>query len=162
MALGSKSTYFIQQKSKLEDNRKLLLEYLKLKGINSYIIARINIAYLWFCQIENKHRYDGATWSQDLYDIDRLDAKAMFHDYLYIYLNAYGSKKTLRLADFIYIDLLKKMSVPGIYIDWQKWRLFFLREILNYAFINRTFRGKRKPNDSEISYLTYIKEELYK
>ena len=156
MALGSKSYFFLQDEMSLLDYRNRLESLLHIKDFNNDFILFVLQAYDWFSILENNKMYDGATLTQDLYDVGKLDSKALLHDWLYIYLSAYSSKKALRIADDIYIKTLKKFHVFGVYVSWQKFRLFILREILNYAWISRVFRDKEPVNDNQLKLLNDV------
>jgi len=135
----STNTYFYNSKNVLAQGVEDAKVYLWLKG---FYIEQIYIfleAYNYFIKYPN--HYDGATFSQDLYDISGLELASMLHDYLYK-IGGYASKETLRQADAILIRVMRQCNKSGAEIKYRQVRLFILREILNYAWINRTFRGK--------------------
>jgi len=137
MKKGAK--YFYNSKQVLAQGLDDAKDYLRIKG---FYIEQVSIfldAYDYF--IKHPSQYDGATLSQDLYDINGLELGSMLHDYLYK-IGGYADKQSLREADAIHIKILRQCNKSGAEIKYRQARLFILREVLNYAWINRTFRGK--------------------
>lgn len=134
MILTSKSNYFQQSPFKLASNRELLIGYLDLKGFNRTQRKIVLEAYDFF--IENPNRFDGATMSQDLFDLtksgnyDGLEIAAMIHDYIYIHLGANLSRKAMKLADNVMKVVMIKTNKSGFEIG----RRMFLLKIINRPF----------------------------
>lgn len=75
----SRSKFFLQDDYALDMYRDAVEKLLHIKGRT---INEVNIylnAYDFFCKYT--HKFDGATFVKDLYDIPGLDLDAMVHDY---------------------------------------------------------------------------------
>lgn len=145
MILSSKSNYFQQSQETLSANREILITYLVIKKFDRTQRDIILKAYDYF--VENPHRYDGATMSQDLFDLPRngmydgLEIAAMVHDYIYIYLQANLSHKAMKVADQIMKSIMIKTNKSGFEIG----RRMFLLKLVNrpFAWYNRFKTGNR-------------------
>jgi len=133
MALGSSNTYFLKDAFKLKSNWLHLEKDLEIWGYSKKQVQLFKNAYDYF--ILNPTEYDGATMSQDLYDVPGLELAAMKHDYTYIFLKAKYSAKAMRIADFEMYRDMKKMSKCGVQITWRRIRLSIVRRL--YAVYNQ-------------------------
>jgi len=98
--LGSKSSYFHQDKAHLDKCALDMVAYLKLKG---YSYSQINVYLVAFEYFENNpNEFDGATLVKDLCDLPGLDIDAMLHDFHYINCNVGSSFAMKWKADFLY------------------------------------------------------------
>lgn len=157
MILTSKSNYFQQSQFDLSANRDLLITYLVIKKFNRTQRDIILKAYDYF--VENPNKYDGATMSQDLYDLpksgkyDGLEIAAMLHDYMYIELGANLSREHMKLADKVMKSIMIKTNKSGFEIG----RRMFLLKLVNrpFAWYNRIKTGNRITH-SQMDQITYL------
>ena len=126
-------------------NREQLITYLVIKKFNRLQREIVFNAYDYF--VENPNRYDGATMSQDLYDLpksgnyDGLEIAAMVHDYIYIYLCANLSPKAMKIADKTMKSLMIKTNKSGFEIGR---RMFLLKLVkIPFAWYNRIKTSNR-------------------
>ena len=75
----SRSEFFKQDEFILDVYRDKLIQLLKIKNRTEADISHYVKAFDFFCRYTTK--YDGATFVKDLYDIPKLDADSMVHDY---------------------------------------------------------------------------------
>jgi len=134
----SKSNYFKQSKEALDQGHKEMLQFLDIKNFKPDQIGCFEDAYNYF--IDNPSHYDGATLSQDLYSIPGLELWSMLHDYFYIKLNVWASRKYMRKADKILRLTMHKGDNAGFEMNLRTVKLFFLRGF--YPWYNRNFKGR--------------------
>ena len=134
----SKSNYFKQSKEALDQGHKEMLQFLDIKNFTPDQIGWFEDAYNYF--VDNPSHYDGATLSQDLYSIPGLELWSMLHDYFYIALNVWASRKYMKKADKILRITMHKGNTSGAEMKWRMFRLFFLRGF--YPCYNRNFKGR--------------------
>lgn len=120
--------------------REMMVVLLRIKGFSIEQIVYFCDAFEYFTQ--HPEKYDGSTLTQDLYDIKGLEFASMLHDYLY-FRGAWASKDLLRKSDKVLVRVMRKMNKSGVEIKWRQLRLWLLREVFNYAWVNRNFRGKK-------------------
>jgi len=132
MALFSESNYFKQSKASLDLGLEDMIFTLDLRGFNEEQNGYFILAYEYFSLFPEK--YDGATQSQDLVDIpsrqkgfDGLEISTMLHDWIYIFLKARYSVKTMKIADKIMESTMRKFSKSGFEISWRLFRLAIIR-----------------------------------
>lgn len=116
--LGSKNTFFSQDKKVLVEKRKEL-EYLVsvLWNRNEETKELYLKIYDFFC--ENPKEFDGATIVKDLCIIKGLDTSAMLHDYLYLTYNVAANYKYKWLADWIYAREMERGG-GSAYATWSR------------------------------------------
>lgn len=141
----STNTFFYQDAETLSRKRLLVESYLELKRFTSDQITWFLRAYDYFC---DKEGYDGSTWTQDLYCIPGLELWSMLHDYFYIALNVWASRRYQRKADKILRLTMHKGDDAGFEMNWRTFRLFFLRGL--YPWYNRNFKGRRMTKHNKI------------
>lgn len=105
---SSSSGYFYEPLPILLENKKRVDLYLQLKDYNATQRDIYDRAYKYF--ITNPAQFDGATMTEDLFDIDSLELAAMLHDWLYIKFNASGSFKYIWLADKLIRSEMRRMN----------------------------------------------------
>lgn len=151
----SKSNYFYQSNIALNQGHKEMLQYLYIKKFTADQIVWFEDAYNYFRQ--NPSHYDGATLSQDLYSISGLELWSMLHDYFYIALNVWASRKYMRKADKILRLTMHKGNNAGFEMNLRTVKLFFLRGF--YPWYNRVFKGRRMTSHNKIqmeaAYVTF-------
>ncbi len=87
---NSENNYFDQPREVLQVNREHIRQYLtNMKRYNSAQVSIYLGAYDYFVNFPLE--FDGATMTEDLPDIGRLELCAMLHDYLYINYNCAGN-----------------------------------------------------------------------
>lgn len=105
--INSKSDYFHQTKEVLIYNWSVFTVYLKIKGYSEVETKIYEKAYLYF--IDHPDHFDGATMTEDLYDVFRLDLDAMLHDFYYINHKVSASYKYTQMADQLFFkETLRK------------------------------------------------------
>ena len=134
----SKSNYFYRSSEWLDQGHKEMLQFLDIKNFTPDQIGWFEDAYSYFRK--NPSHYDGATLSQDLYSIPGLELWSMLHDYFYIALNVWASKKYMRKADKILRLTMHKGDNAGFEMNLRTVKLFFLRGF--YPWYNRQFKGR--------------------
>ena len=134
----SKSNYFKQSKEALYQGNKEMLQFLDIKNFTPDQIGCFEDAYNYF--VDNPSHYDGATLSQDLYSIPGLELWSMLHDYFYIALNVWASRKYMRKADKILRLTMHKGNNAGFEMNLRTVKLFFLRGF--YPWYNRNFKSR--------------------
>ena len=151
----SKSNYFKQSKEALDQGHKEMLQFLDIKNFKPDQIGWFEDAYNYF--VDNPSHYDGATLSQDLYSIHGLELWSMLHDYFYIKLNVWASRKYMRKADKILRLTMHKGNNAGFEMNLRTVKLFFLRGF--YPWYNRNFKGrvmtKHNKIQMEVAYVTF-------
>jgi hypothetical protein len=139
MTLKSKSNYFYQSKEALDQGHKEMLQFLDIKDFTADQIGWFEDAYNYFR--EHPNGYDGATASQDLEDVKGLELGAMLHDYLYLFLNCYASRKYMKKADQVLKSVMKLTHKSGWEISRRMFLLFLLRGL--YPLFKRWIKGER-------------------
>ena len=87
---NSENNYFDQPREVLQVNREHIRTYLRdMKGYNKAQVSQYLAAYDYFVCFPLD--FDGATMTEDLPDIGKLELCAMLHDYLYINFNCSGN-----------------------------------------------------------------------
>ena len=122
-------------------NRKKVKYY--LEEIKGYSQSQANIylaAYDYFR--ENPSHFDGATKTEDLYDLEGLELAAMLHDWLYIYLNASASYKYTWYADKLMRSEMRRMHKSS-WNTGARFVLLLLKSIAGFPLYCR-FIKKRK------------------
>lgn len=151
----SDNVFFIQDREVLKQKRNDVIVYLKLKEFNQIQINWFLRAYDFFC--DNPTDYDGSTMTQDLDSIKGLELWSMLHDYFYIGLNVWASRKHQRKADRVLKWTMQSAWVSGAEISWRMFRLFWLRGL--YPWYNRKFKGRvmtaKNKIDMEVAYLAF-------
>lgn len=137
MALGSTNTYFLQDATRLKNNWVHIENDLKMFRFRNSEIEIIKDAYEYFKK--NPTHYDGATHSQDLYDVPGLEIAAMLHDYIYVALRANRSVTAMRIADALMFETMRRMAKCGVQITWRRLRLPLIR--LPFAIYNQIKHG---------------------
>lgn len=106
---NSSNSYFDNPIDYLTLNRQKVKIY--LQGIKNYTEGQTKIylaAYDYF--VANPLEFDGATATEDLYDIDNLELASMLHDYLYIKYNCAGSIRYRLLSDKLFRKEMQRMN----------------------------------------------------
>ena len=134
----SKSDYFYRSSEQLDQGHVEMLQFLYIKNFTPDKIGWFEDAYNYFRG--NPSHYDGATLSQDLYSIPGLELWSMLHDYFYIALNVWASRKYMRKADKILRLTMHKGDNAGFEMNLRTVKLFFLRGF--YPWYNRQFKGR--------------------
>lgn len=147
MALKSKSNYFYQSNEALDQGHKEMLQFLDIKDFTADQIVWFERSYNYFRN--NPKGYDGATASQDLEDVKGLELGAMLHDYLYLFLNCYASRKYMKKADKVLKSVMKLTHKSGGEISKRMFLLFLLRGF--YPFYQRNFKGSKMTKHNKIN-----------
>lgn len=138
MKLPSSNRYFYQDSSILREDRRSVDLYLQLKG---YTLEQRDIylkAYDYF--VFHPEQFDGATMTEDLFDIGRLELGAMLHDYLYISFGASASFRYTWLADKLLRSEMGRMNKS----TWNTGVRFFLLLIKTPCFVPYCYlKGRR-------------------
>lgn len=160
--LTSTSNYFHKPAHLLAQDRDLMLQILQLRRFKKIQINYFLRAFDYF--VANPSQYDGATASQDLYDInselldgkkyDGLEFAAMLHDWIYIVLRANKSVEAMRIADRVMKRVMKRMSKSGAEITWRLFRLAIVRR--PFAIYNWWTTTKNIKTDVISIYEVYI------
>lgn len=98
--ITSENDYFTQTHDVLLFNWDIFTDYLKIKGYSTDEIEVYKKAYLYF--MDNPLDFDGATMTEDLYDVFRLDLDAMLHDFYYVEYNVSASYIYTRMVDDLF------------------------------------------------------------
>jgi len=162
MKLKSTSNYFEQSKANLSLGKEDMMWLLNNRGFTEDQQDYFVLAYEYFCLFPDK--YDGATQSQDLIDVlsrqesfDGLELSAMLHDWIYIFLKARYSVKTMKVADKIMEFIMHRFSKSGFEISWRLFRLAIIRR--PFAIFNQIkvwFNKKPKVLEIKKIYLIFI------
>lgn len=148
MSIGSTSSYFHQSKDLLSLDRERMATLLEIKGFAATQIDHFYTAFDYFCL--HPSQYDGATASQDLYDLRGLEFAGMLHDWMYISLKAHLRVKAMRQSDKVMKTVMRNMCKSGAEITWRMWRLAVIRR--PFAIYNQVVYGfKAKPNAKYIN-----------
>lgn len=94
---ASSSNFFHEQYSVIVEGKKNMDAMLQIWGYEPSERIHYQNAFDYF--VRNPEHYDGASMTEDLYDIPGLDIDAMLHDYLYVGMNASANLKFMWLAD---------------------------------------------------------------
>ena len=125
MPLGSTNYFFTQDAKTLNQYRIVVGRYLVIKDFTPEQIKYILDMY--DMMVANPSAYDGATASQDLYDVGKLEIGAMYHDGLYAFFKAHTSRKYMKMADVVMREIMRKTNKAGIEYKWRMFRLWWLR-----------------------------------
>lgn len=102
--INSKSEYFHNATA---EDRQTLIVY--LRDVWKYKPEEVDIYLVAFDHfLECPDDFDGATWTEELFDIPGLDIDAMLHDYLYSALKASVSWKYQVRADQLLSNEMKR------------------------------------------------------
>lgn len=104
----SKNNYFWNPETFLRENRKQVDLFLQIKGYELQERSIYLEAYDFF--VKHPEEFDGATMTEDLYDVDNLELAAMLHDFLYLNDNAAGNFYYSWLADKLMRAEMKRMG----------------------------------------------------
>jgi len=94
---ASSSNFFHEQYNMIVEGKKNMDAMLQIWGYEANEREFYTKAFDYF--VINPEHYDGASMTEDLYDIPGLDIDAMLHDYLYVGLNCSASLKYMWLSD---------------------------------------------------------------
>jgi hypothetical protein len=160
--LTSTSNYFHKPAHLLAQDREFMIDILMFWGFNDLQESYFTTAFDYF--VANPNEYDGATASQDLYDIpskvidgkkyDGLEFAAMLHDWIYIVLRANKSVEAMRIADRVMKRVMKRMRKSGAEITWRLFRLAIVRR--PFAIYNWWTTSKDIKTDVISIYEVYI------
>ncbi|MBO2546085.1 hypothetical protein J0871_16840 [Salegentibacter sp. BDJ18] len=137
----SRNNYFQKPAITHKLNRGKIKYY--LEQIKGYSQTQANIylaAYDYF--VRNPEQFDGATKTEDLYDLEGLELAAMLHDWLYIYLNASASYKYTWYADKLMRSEMRRMHKSS-WNTGARFVLLLLKSIAGFPMYCR-FIKKRK------------------
>lgn len=113
----------------LHHNWRLIEQYLQLKGYGWPEVEVYKKAYDYFSI--HPYEFDGATKTEDLYDLFNLDLDAMLHDYHYIVYNVSASFKYTKIADRLFFkETLRKSKST-----WNAGFRNFLLQTKTYVFL---------------------------
>lgn len=144
MPLGSKNNFFTQDVKALEKWREELIALLIIKRCSKAQIAVVLKAYDYMVFHKD---YDGSTASEDLYDLpsvgnyNGLEAASLVHDWLYL-IGGMFDKKHLRMCDDVLRQISRKTNKSSWEYNLRTVKLWVLREVVNYAFWQRTLKKK--------------------
>jgi hypothetical protein len=124
----SSSNYFHQDSAILSENRKNIDLYLQLKDYSLQQRAIYLKAYDYFVQYPL--HYDGATMTEDLFDVAGLELASMLHDYLYIEYNVAGNYRYRLMADKLFRREMRKMNKS----TWNGGARYVLLLIASFVF----------------------------
>ena len=94
---ASSSNFFHEQYNMIVEGKKYMDTMLQMWQYETSERSIYEKAFDYF--VHHPEHYDGASMTEDLYDIPGLDLDAMLHDYLYVSLNASASLKYMWLSD---------------------------------------------------------------
>lgn len=153
----SSSTYFLQNPATLAENRKRVYTYLFWKGYSEEEIRIYQHAYDYF--VNNPTHFDGATMTEDLFDIDSLELAAMLHDFMYIQFAASGSFKYTWLADKLMRTEMRRMNKS----TWNTGVRFVLLILKSPFFVPYTYIFKnRRMTDFDRDIFEEVFKTLFK
>ena len=143
---NSKNGFFLQDTFTLKVKQKDVRDLLFIKGYEEPQIELYMKAYDYFTY--HREEFDGATMTEDLYDIPQLDLDGMFHDWPYIRYNVAGNYKYMWLVDLLIRSEMRKKGKSTINAGL-RFVLLLLKTLIGYPVFCYLFKGRRMSADDK-------------
>ncbi len=153
--IKSKSDFFKQDYTVLMKKKKQMEIVLGFKDFSELEIGFFEDAYDYF--VVNPSEYDGATASQDLYDLPGIEFPPVSHDFDYVAKNCMSSLKYTRISDKILFYNMKKMGASKYEICRRKTLLWLKSYVALYHL-----HGHDKMSKDDMSYMDLKKKIILK